>query len=200
MDIPIPATPESRPPAPAKLRVLATADRLFSREGIRAVGVDWLIEDAQVTKATFYKHFRAKDRLVLDYLAARHRRVAVELAGRLGPVDDPRAALDVMLETFRDEAQREDQRGCAFLAAAMEHPDAAHPVRAAVLDHLGWLQGVLEAILADLGHPMPGAAADDLMIARDGALIGGYAGDRVAAVAALERAFEHARAGAAVAA
>ena len=55
-------------PAPARERILDTAFRLFYARGIRAVGVDLLIAESGVAKATFYKHFGAKDDLVLAYL------------------------------------------------------------------------------------------------------------------------------------
>jgi hypothetical protein len=37
---------------------------------------------------------------------------------------------------------------------------------------------------------MPGDAADDLMLARDGAMAGGYAGDPIASTTALSRVFD----------
>jgi hypothetical protein len=49
---------------------------------------------------------------------------------------------------------------------------------------------VLEQLLRSMGHPMSGDAADDLNLARDGAMTGGYAGDPIASAAALNRAFE----------
>ena len=55
------ARPTIRPPAPSKIKILATADDLFYHEGIHTVGVDRIIAGAHVTKATFYKHFRSKD-------------------------------------------------------------------------------------------------------------------------------------------
>ena len=58
--------------APAKARILDTVDVLFYEDGIRNVGVDRIIAASTVTKATFYKHFRAKDNLIVDYITARH--------------------------------------------------------------------------------------------------------------------------------
>ena len=67
---------EKNPPsqrAPwAKQRILDVATELFYDEGIRQVGVDRLISKSEVTKATFYKHYRAKDNLIAAYIAARH--------------------------------------------------------------------------------------------------------------------------------
>ena len=81
-------------------------------------------------------------------------------------------------------------RGCPFLNAAAEFPEPGHPVRRAVERHREWYVDVLEQVLRELGHPMPGEAADDLMLARDGAMTGGYAGDPIASTTALGRAFD----------
>jgi hypothetical protein len=78
-------------------------------------------------------------------------------------------------------------RGDAFLNAATEFFDPSHPVRVVVLRHREWLTGFLVELLQDLGHRMPGDAADELILARDGAMSGGYAGDPIAATAALLR-------------
>ena len=63
-------------------------------------------------------------------------------------------------------------------------------MRRAVESHREWYVDVLEQLLRSIGHPLPGEAADDLMLARDGAMTGGYAGDPIAATTALNRAFE----------
>ncbi len=72
----------SVPPAPrtggAKVRILETATRLFYEEGIRNVGVDRLISEASVTKATFYKHYGSKDNLILAYIRAQHDAVVAK--------------------------------------------------------------------------------------------------------------------------
>src|SRR6478735_9827045 len=52
-------------------RILATAYELFSRRGIRGVGVNELISSSGVSKATFYRHFPSKDALVLAFLELR---------------------------------------------------------------------------------------------------------------------------------
>src|SRR6478735_3550469 len=60
-------------------RILATAYELFSRRGIRGVGVNELISSSGVSKATFYRHFPAKDDLVLAFLELRDQVWTVEL-------------------------------------------------------------------------------------------------------------------------
>ncbi|MET1075426.1 MAG: helix-turn-helix domain-containing protein, partial [Umezawaea sp.] len=51
-------------------RLLDTASRLFYAEGIRTVPVDRLVTEADVTRATFYRHFPSKEDLVVAYLRA----------------------------------------------------------------------------------------------------------------------------------
>jgi AcrR family transcriptional regulator len=169
--------------APAKQRILDTADLLFYDEGIRAVGVDRLISSSSVTKATFYKHYGSKDRLIGDYVDHRHRQ-SVEQHVEAGQV------LRALQDSIADQISSPDFRGCPFINAAAEFSDAMHPVRRSVVAHREWFVGVLEQLLRSIGHPMAGDAADDLILARDGAMTGGYAGDPIAASTALARAFD----------
>lgn len=175
------------PEAPAKLRILHTSDRLFYDEGIRAVGVDRLIAESSVTKATFYKHYGSKDRVIAAYIGYRHRRVAEQLADLLATHAAPEAAVLGHRDAVLAEIAAAGFRGCPFINAAAEFSDPAHPVRVAVRDHREWYATVLEQLMRAIGHPLPGEAADELVLARDGAMSGGYAGDPVAAATAFGR-------------
>lgn len=176
--------------APAKQRILDTADLLFYDEGIRAVGVDRLISSSSVTKATFYKHYGSKDRLIGDYVDHRHRLSVDALADLLEQHVEAGRVLRALQESIADQISSADFRGCPFINAAAEFSDAMHPVRRSVVAHREWFVGVLEQLLRSIGHPMAGDAADDLILARDGAMTGGYAGDPIAATTALVRAFD----------
>jgi AcrR family transcriptional regulator len=188
IEIPSPAAPP--PSAPAKLRILETANQLFYDDGIRNVGVDRLISASSVTKATFYKHYGSKDRLITEYIEHRHRLETEELS-RLTSLDgDALHTLRALQEAIVTAIGTPGFRGCPFLNAAAEFPEPGHPVRRAVENHREWYIDVLEQLLRGIGHPMSGDAADDLMLARDGAMTGGYAGDPIASTTALNRAFE----------
>ncbi len=81
-------------------------------------------------------------------------------------------------------------RGCPFINAANEFPDPRSAVRELVTQHSDWYTDTLAGLLAEIGHPLAGDAADEIMLARDGAMTGGYAGDPVAATTAFQRAVE----------
>ncbi|MFC5744913.1 TetR/AcrR family transcriptional regulator [Actinomadura rugatobispora] len=86
---------------PARDRILRTATDLFYTYGIRGVGIDRIIAESGVAKATLYAHFRSKDELVLAYLRQadeKWRRMLREAAAAAG--DDPRAQLPAMFNAI----------------------------------------------------------------------------------------------------
>src|SRR5260370_24040600 len=60
-------------PAPRE-RLLAVAGDLFHRQGIRSVGVDEIVAEANVAKMSLYRSFPSEDELAAAYLEGRHRR------------------------------------------------------------------------------------------------------------------------------
>lgn len=181
-----PSSPTSS--SPARARLLAVADALFYADGINATGIDRLIADAQVTKATFYKQFGSKDALILEYIAGRDQQVRAAVTGLLEARPDPAGVLAAIVDAVVADTARADFRGDPFLNAAAEFASAAHPVRLAVVDHRDWFTGFLEDRFRELGYARPGAAADEFSLLLDGAVCGAYAGDTVAATSAFERA------------
>jgi AcrR family transcriptional regulator len=180
-------SPPATQRAPAKGRILETANELFYEDGIRNVGVDRIISASTVTKATFYKHYRAKENLIVEYIATRHERVRSNVEAIIAAAPNSRAALNDFVAAILTEIAAPGFRGCPFINAAAEFPNAEHPVRLVVTAHREWYVDTLAELLKSMGHPVPGDAADELLLARDGALSGGYAGDSVAASAALVR-------------
>ena len=171
----------------AKNRILETANELFYGDGIRTVGVDRLISESSVTKATFYKHYGSKDRLIVQYVRYRDKTTRDRVNAVIAEAANPTAALRALMGQVSEEISSPGFRGCAFLNAASEYPDPTHPVRLVVSEHRDWFTDVMTNLLGDMGNPMPGDAADELMLACDGARGGGYAGDPIAATTALGR-------------
>src|SRR5262249_27825528 len=131
--------------SPARRRVLDAASALFYAEGIHAVGIDRVIAEAGVAKATFYHHFPSKDDLVCAYLREQDGRIREALS----PSDGPATLSDVLGEF----ACAPGFRGCAFINAAAESPDAGHPVRQVIPEHRRWFRELLRDLLARTGHP-----------------------------------------------
>lgn len=186
--IPIAVAP--RPPAPAKLKILDVADRLFYTEGIHTVGVDRIINEAHVTKATFYKHYRSKDLLIVAYVEGRHLRTKALINEARENLASPADALRALATLIGQIATRPGFHGCPFINAAAQFGDPAHPVRQAVGRHRTWERSLVSELVDELGHPSGEEAVDDLILFRDGALSGSNVGDPERAYRALARAVE----------
>lgn len=176
---------------PARRRLLRAAARLFYSEGIQSVGVDRLVAEAEVTKATFYRHFPSKDDLVRAYIQERHQEARATADTLIEQVSDPSNVIAALATQVSYQVCTPDFRGCAFIGAAVEYPDPAHPVRLAVAEHRRWFRTLLTRLLSETGHPQPEAAAQTLVLLRDGAMMGGYLDDPAATTAALRTAIDH---------
>jgi AcrR family transcriptional regulator len=176
------ATPTSE----ARQRLLRTASALFYAEGVRAVGVDRVIAEAAVTRATFYRHFPGKEDLVVAYLDGVDQAVRAH-AGEL-PADPASAERWLLALTgfVGDEVCRVGFRGCAFINAAAEYADPVSPVRQAVRVHREWLETAVRGAFTAAGHRHPAEAARRWMVLRDGAMVAGYLADPTVAQEALD--------------
>lgn len=108
----------------AKEKIVQTAHELFYLYGIRATGVDKIIECAQVTKVTFYRHFPSKNALILAYLEYRHSRWIDWFNTTMARHMQAGAGISALLSTLQDWADAPDFRGCAFLNATSEMGEA----------------------------------------------------------------------------
>ena len=164
--------PEARP-SEARLRLLRTATRIFYTEGIHSVGVDRIIAEAKVTRATFYRHFPSKDDLILAYLREVHQlergMVDEALATNRSPVDP----LLAIAGSIAQNIQSPGFRGCAFLNAAAEYPDTNHPVHQELLAHRQWFLDTITMLMAQVHEETADPAARHFVMLRDGAMAAG---------------------------
>ncbi|GLY32691.1 TetR family transcriptional regulator [Kineosporia sp. NBRC 101731] len=176
--------------SPARERLLLAASEVFYREGLRAVGVDRVIERAGITRATFYRHFPSKESLVVAYL----RGLDTAVREAVGPVPDDAEGARQWVRQFTRGIGRElcgpGFRGCPFINAAAEYPAADHPVRLAVAEHRTWLEASVTTALRRAGHPDPVQGARRWLAQRDGAMVAGYLSGGEAAAATLNSAVD----------
>lgn len=184
------ASSAAKPNTHAKIRILATADDLFYSEGVHTVGVDRIISEAKVTKATFYKYYRSKDSLIVAYLQGRDKQARDLLEQIAAAHDTPEQRLRAIVAAISAEVMGPRFHGCPFINAAAQFAEPRHPVRAAVAVHRGWYGETIEGLFRGMGHSHAGDAADDFFLARDGAFAGANLGDPIAAHAALLRAIQ----------
>jgi AcrR family transcriptional regulator len=158
----------------ARERLLSTASALFYREGIHSVGVDRIVDAAKVTRATFYRHFPGKEDLVKAYLEVEDTALREQFAAAFAAIDEPEGVLEAVIYGIADDVTRNHTRGCPFINASAEYPDATSPVRLTVRSHRDWFAATLEEALVAAGRDNSAERARALVLLRDAALVGGY--------------------------
>jgi AcrR family transcriptional regulator len=179
---------EAAPANGARERVLEAAYELFSRQGVRAVGVDTIIERAGVAKMSFYRHFPSKDDLVLAFLARREERwTRAWLEGEVrSRVASPEDRLLAIFDVFDAWFRRDDFEGCSFINTLLEVSEPGHPVREASVAHLSAIRTFIAELCEGAGIADPDGFARKWHILMKGSIVAAGEGDSQAARRARE--------------
>ena len=163
----------------ARDRILESAYELFSTKGVRAVGIEEVIERAGVAKATLYRHFPSKDELVLAFLRQRevvwtHGWVETE-ARKRGAT--PEECLLAIFDLFDEWFHRADFQGCSFINILLETANREHPVGRASTEHLENIRSVLRALADEAGLRSSDEFARSFHILMKGSIVQAGEGD-----------------------
>ena len=159
------------PPKPRD-RILDAATRLFYQQGIEVVGVNQVIDEADVAPMTLYRQFGGKDQLV----AATLEQWSVQWLHRLSEAmdrrgDDPSDRFDGLWDELEAWFASDGFRGSFVTNAATElrgEPD--HPAQAKIVQHRQALRQLLEDLAKSAGAHDPAVLAAQLQVLVDGAI------------------------------
>src|SRR5215470_5615905 len=162
------AVKEASTPRPsARDRLLAAANELFYNEGVHTVGIDRVIEQAGVAKASLYNTFGSKDALVRAYLETRRANVTQRIMQAVDRYDTPRERLLAVFEGQGELFAQPDYRECAFARASAEsHP--GDPAERAAEGYRRWVRALLTELAAQAGASEPEVLARQLHLLYDG--------------------------------
>lgn len=130
-----------------KERILKTADRLFYEQGYLATGVNQIIAEAQVAKASFYQHFPSKEDLAIAYLEMRNAALLKRVRQVVESQQDPKMRVLALFSLLRNFAEQTNFRGCAFLNMTAEFPDRRSHVREIIIQHKTALRNYIETLI-----------------------------------------------------
>jgi AcrR family transcriptional regulator len=172
----------------ARQRILDAAYELFSRRGIQAVGVDTVIAEANVAKATLYRNFASKEELVLAFLSDREDRwtygwVRDQVRLRGGT---PGEQLLRIFEIFGEWFEDPDFEGCAFINILLEVPAPGASSHIACVRHLENIRAFLRELAGEAGIKDTDAFARQWHILMKGSIVAAGEGDTQAAERARE--------------
>ncbi|AEF40630.1 putative transcriptional regulator, TetR family protein [Hoyosella subflava DQS3-9A1] len=148
------------------------AAELFYTEGIRAIGVNRLLEEANTPIMTLYRHFGSKDGLIEAFLADKDRRVrakfarAVERTGTTG-----RERVLAMFDALGHVITDPKYRGCTFINVAVEMADAEHPFVDIAVSHKNFVRETFARHLTEAGVRDAEPLATQLLILMNGVFV-----------------------------
>lgn len=145
--------------------ILETAGKLFYEHGLRAIGVDRVIAEAGIAKATLYRHFPTKERLMVTYLQRRSAAALGAIHTELEGVGEASAARIDALFGRLARVMNSGFRGCAFIRALSEHLES-DAIRAEVIRHKDAVRELIGGLLA----PQQAELRDTLFLLYEGAL------------------------------
>jgi AcrR family transcriptional regulator len=180
-------------------RLVETASALFYREGVRAVGIQRVIDEAGIAKASLYAHFDSKDDLVaacVDKRVGAWRSHVDEHLQR--STRDARGKLLLFFDLLGALIAGPEFRGCPLQSVSAEIADPNHPAKRVMAGHRQWLHDLLRTLTVEAGLRPVDEVAGALVVLSDGALaaalVDGNPGMAVHARWAAERLIDASRA------
>lgn len=163
---------KTRAKSDARQRILKTAERLFYAEGIRSVGIDRIIAEAEVAKMTLYNHFSSKDDLILAVLKYREGQVVEFFQSTIERhLDQGMNGLEAFFATLKEWFKSPGFRGCSFINAAVELADASHPASMFAAEHICRFHEMLKEIIAEYAGVKAAKVAPAIGVLVKGAII-----------------------------
>ncbi|MGI0541248.1 TetR/AcrR family transcriptional regulator [Corynebacterium aquatimens] len=194
-DVPSPKKPTKRRNRPSpRQRLLDAATKLFTEEGIRVIGIDRILKEADVAKASLYSLLGSKDNLVIAYLENLDQEYRDLWRRRTETMVDTDSKILAFYDIAIEEQPKKDFRGSPFINAATEYPrpenDSERAIVAACHEHRRWMHDTMTEMLnRKNGYPSANQASQLLIF-----LDGGMTGARIARdVAPLDTARDLAR-------
>jgi len=136
-------------------KIIRAASELFFKHGYHQTGINRIIAESGVAKATFYSHFKSKEDLGVEYLRERDRLDTEAVKAMIDGIEDPYKKYMSLVKGLRDHMIETDFRGCAFGNMAVEITEPSHPMRKEIRQHDDRFRSILKEIIRDLRDSSP---------------------------------------------
>lgn len=152
-------------------RLLGAAE-LFYSEGIRAVGINRVLEEAKTPIMSLYRIYGSKEGLVEAFLADKDQRVRALFEREVERLaDTPRDRVLAMFDVLGELIAGRDYRGCTFINAAVEMADPEHPFVAIAVAHKKFVREAFARYLSEAGLEETEPLASQLLMLVDGVFV-----------------------------
>ena len=153
---------------PRKQHLIETALTLFNEKGYHATGIDLILAESKVSKATLYKHFRSKDELILTALALQHERVLGMIKEKITNATDVGSSrVLAIFDALHTWFNSDTFYGCNFINASAEYSDIKDPIHCYAAEHK---QAIVDYIRNEL-ETEDKSKADQIDLLMEGAIV-----------------------------
>ncbi|HCA5019673.1 TetR/AcrR family transcriptional regulator [Acinetobacter lactucae] len=148
--------------------ILNTATQLFIQESYISVGIDRIIAESDVAKATFYKNFPSKEELVFTCLKKLKLNIQMAVEKHIAEQTTPLEKLEQLYLWYIDWVNQNDAKGCPFHKARMDIGDLYPSILVVLDEYRNWLFNTTTSILMELELNDPIAIAHLFISLLDG--------------------------------
>lgn len=128
-------------------RIIETTFQLFVRQGYNSTGINQIISEAEVARASFYQHFKSKEDLCVEFLNVRHEYWFSELNLFLADENEPKAKTIKAFDFLVHMNAMENFRGCSFLNILSEIPMDNIKILSVIQSHKADLRNFFSELL-----------------------------------------------------
>ncbi len=153
---------------PRKQHLIDTALELFNQHGYHATGIDLILAQSKVSKATLYKHFRSKEELILAALQQRHEQVLTTIQNKIEQANEAEdSGILAIFDNLDEWINSKTFWGCNFINVSGEYADACHPINIFAAQHK---QSIVELIKTQLQDKNE-VKAEQIALLLEGAIV-----------------------------
>lgn len=157
-----------------KERVIEAASRLFYNEGYNQTGINQIISEASVAKASMYQHFRSKEDIAVAYLQGRHIMWMGKLQSFVAENSDAKGKLIGSFDYLMHWLEEVDYRGCGFQNIICDIPLDHQKIKDQVQLHKSELRQWIHTLIKEdnsLSVKDAEALGDEILVLQEGAII-----------------------------
>lgn len=132
-----------------KERILDTTFVLFAGQGYNSTGINQIIAEAGVAKASFYQHFKSKEDLCIEFLKVRHLYWFSEMQNFSSQSHNAVSKILTAFDFLIYMNEKENFRGCSFLNILSEIPTGHTRILSVIQSHKSDLRKYFSGLLKD---------------------------------------------------
>lgn len=157
-----------------KERIIATASDLFYNNGYNQTGINQIIAEAGVAKASMYQHFRSKEDIAVAYLKQRHINWMGSLIDFVSSADSNKEKLIMSFDFLKTWLDEVNYRGCGFQNIICDLPQDQQKIKDQVVLHKNDLKELVYKLLKEDGdytNSEAEALGNELLVLMEGSII-----------------------------